>query len=212
MSLITNYGQLKAAILDHLMDAELGGNEDRACKNGHDMLMRELRWLVDMTFDADITLDSDDITLSFNPKTIISFYLDTQEKSRLYERTSRQIDEINNSHSTKELENYPYYARQGNKLRFPSFQGARNAKMRYKTNFEFFTDDTDTNWLLDNYPGAYEFASLYYAAQFISDQEKMAEAQTYANQIIESIRDENRDRRHLNDGALSPSSTARYTP
>ncbi len=209
MSLVTNYGQLKQWLRDRLMDAELGGNEDSFVFDGHTMLMAELSSLLDMTLETTLTLGATEgeytIAIPAGLNEVVSFYLDDQNETRLEELTSRQIDTYRQSNI---LSQPMVYSREANAFEFAPFYGEHDAILVYKASFDFFTDDSSTNWLLTNRPAAYQQAALVYAAQFNDDAEIEAKAEKQANREIVSLIEWNRKRSRPHMGKLQPATRA----
>lgn len=180
---ISNYGELKTAVANWLARSNLTARipEFIAIAEGYihyGIMAPNKRWAVEplriraMETSADITIAAQTAALPTGYLAARRFYLDGADKRQLdflppTDFWSRQgaSDTGTPTAFTVEGENFVFAP-----------VGSGTGKLLYYKAFTALSDDSDTNWLLINQPGAYLFGTLYEAFTYAEGGQTESEA------------------------------------
>lgn len=168
---LTNYGELKTTIADWLNRDDLTAVIPDFITLATAQVNRRVRhWRA--VKRATATADSQFLTLPSDWLEGRNIQLSTDPVTPLRFASIQQMDEFRASNSTQ---GRPcWYAIHGTYLEFvPVPDSSYTCEMTYYAKLAAMSADTDTNWLLTNFPDAYLYGSLLNAAPYLGDDERL---------------------------------------
>lgn len=170
---ITNYGELKSAVGDFLNRSDLTSVIPTFIDFAEAEFNRILR-IRQMVARAEAVIDSrfsavpadfleakDLVIVTGNPVTPLQF-ITQQEMAQLRNTT------ITSAGKPK------YFSVVGGQFEFlPTPDAEYSLEMTYYANIDALSADTDTNWLLTDYPDLYLYTSLMHSAPYLKDDERV---------------------------------------
>ena len=170
---ITNYGELKSAVADFLNRSDLTSVIPTFIDFAEAEFNRNLRVrqmvtraeaVIDTRFSAvpaDFIEAKDLVIVTGNPVTPLQFV--TQQEMAQLRNTS-----ITSAGKPK------YFSVVGGQFEVaPTPDAEYSLEMSYFGQIDALTDDTDTNWLLREYPDIYLYTSLMHSAPYLKDDERI---------------------------------------
>jgi hypothetical protein len=191
---LSTYGELKTAIADWLDRDDLTSvipDFVTLAKSRIDTdvrVRRQEKRSVETTSSEFVTLPDDYIDMR-------SVQLNTNPARRLRPLTPAQADE----QAWRENGEPVWYAIYGNVLQlWPKPDGSYDIEITYVATFEDFTQDSDSNWLLENHPDLYLYGSLLAAEPYVGNDERV---QVWAAKYQEAV---DRVNARANEGRFGP--------
>ena len=181
---ITNFGELKTAIGDWMMDADTASNFSAAdcvtLAQGH--FNRKLRCR-QMVTKSDLTISSGEFTL---PTDYMAWkrVVEKADPRRVLEYiTLDKADELYGS-APSGLGNH--FSIRGSKLIvYPT--PSNDVELTYFARLAAFATEDATDWLLDSYPNLYLNAGMMFAAQFLHDDAKFSMQAQIVQTMIDDL-------------------------
>lgn len=138
--------------------------------------------LLQMEYTADLTIDGETIVQPDGWIETQRFYIDGTPRQYLEFVTPFQADEMFQGDSAGRTLAYTI---EGGNFRFLPVGGSGGTgKILYYKRFEALSGDSDTNFILANFPGIYLFGALTWSEAFIQNDERIALWKgAYDNQI-----------------------------
>jgi hypothetical protein len=180
---ISNYGELKIAVASWLARSNLTARipEFISIAEGYihyGIMAPNKRWAVEplriraMETAADITIAAQTASLPEGWLAARRFYLDGANRKQLdfLPPTDFWSRELSSTTGTPTA-----YTIEGEDFVFGPIGGG-TGKLLYYKKFDALSDDSDTNWLLTNQPGAYLFAALYEAFSYAEGGQQESDA------------------------------------
>jgi hypothetical protein len=170
---ITNYGELKSAMADFLNRSDLTSVIPTFIDFAEAEFNRTFRIrqmvaraeaVIDARFSAvpaDFLEAKDLVVVTGNPVTPLQF-VTQQEMAQLRNTTITSAGKPN------------YFSVVGEQFEFaPTPDGEYSLEMTYYANIDALSSDSDTNWLLTDYPDLYLYTSLMHSAPYLKDDERI---------------------------------------
>jgi len=171
---VTNYGELKSAIGDFLNRSDLTSVIPTFIDFAEAEFNRTLRIrqmvtraeaVIDTRFSAvpsDFIEAKDLVIVTGTPVTPLQFV------------TQQEMAQIRNEELTA-AGKPQYFSVVGGQFEMcPTPDAEYTLEMSYFAKIDALTDDTDTNWLLTDYPDLYLYTSLMHSAPYLKDDERLA--------------------------------------
>ena len=186
---ITTYAELKAAIADFLNRDDLDTAIDTFIDLAEADMTRAIRhWRMEGRSTAEIDTQYSALPADFMEA--IRFYITSGfthplEPISQAELLSRKREDLNTSGEPR------FYAITGGEIEvYPAPDGTYEAELYYYKRIDALSDSTTTNWLLENYAGAYLYGALTHSAMYLKDDARLqAWAALYQNEIAAINRD-----------------------
>lgn len=170
---ITNYGELKSAVADFLNRSDLTSVIPTFIDFAEAEFNRNLRVrqmvtraeaVIDTRFSAvpaDFIEAKDLVIVTGNPVTPLQFV------------TQQEMAQLRNTTITA-AGKPKYFSVVGGQFEVaPTPDAEYSLEMSYFGQIDALTDDTDTNWLLREYPDIYLYTSLMHSAPYLKDDERI---------------------------------------
>jgi hypothetical protein len=170
---ITNYGELKTAIGDFLNRSDLTSVIPTFIDFAEAEFNRSLRVrqmvaraeaVIDARFSAvpsDFVEAKDLVIVTATPVTPLQFV------------TQQEMAQIRNTEITS-AGKPQYFSVVGDQFEFCATPDSEySLEMSYYAKIDALTDDTDTNWLLTDYPDLYLYTSLMHSSPYLKDDERI---------------------------------------
>lgn len=180
---ITNYGQLKTAITNWMLDlSDVGANVDDCVTLGHSYIFTKLRTRKMVTRVP--------LTPTGNEFTLPTDYL---QHRRVTQLTSprRPLEYITPKaaeylYSTRPVGLGIHFTTEGDKLIvFPYVDGP--IELSYYAEAPALVNEGDSNWLLEKYPNLYLAAGQMYAADFLKEDGEVTKQATIVDTYIDLL-------------------------
>jgi hypothetical protein len=166
-----NYGELQQLVIDYMHRADLTDRVPGFVELAHSRIMRDLR--------APAMIKDETFSVTQNPMGLPEGFIDVRELSytngsRRYALTS--VGRAAISRATGDTGSLPCkYSIVGDTIEIQP-ETLADYRLIYWKKLPFFTSDTDTSEILDNYPYLYLYGSLIEANSYIQDGEQRVKA------------------------------------
>lgn len=175
MTAIANYGELRAALSDHIGHRNVSAVLPRLVQMAESYLNRELRTRYQITY-ATLTLASG----------VANLPADFLEMAHLYGLNGFQYRSGPLSTSRSLPTQYSRYSVDGTKIYIDGFSGDRD--IAYFAKLPTLTASPNTNWLLVNYPEVYLYAVGLEAAKYLKDADLLTISKALLEDSLRSVR------------------------
>jgi hypothetical protein len=170
---IATYAELKTAVGNWLEDDELTDRIPEFIALGEASIARDVRCR-DMEKRATTTITTEYVEIPDDYISIRNIQLNTDPVRDLEYLTPETLDRMTSHSGTGEPK---WFTIIGREFQFRPVPTSYEVEIAYTARFAAFSDDADTNWLLENHPGIYLYGTLTAAGIYRRDEEGL---RTYA--------------------------------
>lgn len=185
------FGELKTELADLLDTPEFAAKIPGWVRLAEAYLSRRLR-SHEAVRVRNFTLDGERESLPDLYQSMVAFRL-TETPRKLVYVSPDQMDDAFDA-GAKQAGVPAYYTIIGDDIYVsPRPDGAYQARMIYRERLEPLSSDSDSNWLLEQHPDLYLYASALQAAPYLKDDDRLGMWQAIVNDTIDAINAESRD-------------------
>ena len=162
-----NYGELKTAVLEYMHRDDLQPQIELFVQLAHSRIMRDIR--------SRGMIEDETLTMTTNPQPLPEGLLDLRElgsvngnpRYTLRSVGRSQIERYSNGSGRPQV-----YSMIGKNVEIAPYSEGIELRIIYYKAFPFFTNDEDTNSILEQFPDLYLYGTLIEANKFIQDAEQ----------------------------------------
>ena len=204
MALITNEATLKSEVAEWLNRSDLTTAIGTFIQVAEAQLRKDSR--IRRLVDADLVVTQDDMALPSDLKTLEGLYHDSDLAKGAIEIVNvSQIGDLKVQHGTTGTPAFAAILDNGSTLRFaPAPEQDFTLKISYWSNLPDLS--AGANWLIQDHPDIYLYATLLQSAMFLKDDARMGQWAQLLSQSVESLH------QTLQDEQFSGTMSRQFTP